>query len=410
MAHRMNTPGCACCCPSCVAPVPTPTGSTSANSAWYLTPDDPDDITHQDRASYHAIRDGATKYIDTTDVAPTSPWAKWRLYFAYKDADNHVFAEMWGVFTLVGGGASYYVFHTRVCVVDGGVEAEVATHQSDQLSFIFSPEAFVMAATYDQATGIARVVCIIQRSAASAWRTYTYFQLGSGYSYYSPDLGLRYGWGYGDIAGSPTLTYSTPFSNLRHVDHCQGFPHLFSQGASTFNHPWIKSSLLATETWNVDADGISGCSACNNVQSLYRKTNAFFTGDQTTFDMLSDPIQTTWTGTLPSTLGGFAIDWLIYYHLTAGRPFIRPFTTLSIIGLYHYNVGGKDYYEDLGALASRAILFEGTCEPPQYDARDAIDDLVFDDWTLYDFSGWPARGGSSGVPDLSGVEAVLSIP
>ena len=400
---KKHGPGGCCCCPDCTAPDLESTGSTSANSAWYLIPDDPASVTYQDRASWLAIACGTA--VDQTVIDPTEAWGKFRLYFAYGDSSNHAFAEIWGVLAISPTRVTWTV---RVCVVSDATETELANHSTVLYGTGYDPPT--LAVTYDEATGNARVVGMAQYGTV-AWRTYDLISLASGGYYYDSDYGIRYGWGYGDIENdADELAVPTPKANTRHIDYCQGFPWLWDGGDSVGNHSWLKSSIDAVETITVDASGIGSCSACNDPKTLEHPSETQIAGSQTTHDMVTDEIETGWTGTLPSTLGGFAIDWLLSFRLDV-IPTTGALVRLSIIGRYRFVVGATTYYGDPLALASQSIGFGGACTgPPEYDARDAIDGLIYDTWTLYDWTSWIAFGGTPGVPDLSNAEAVLSIP
>lgn len=396
-----NKPAKCCCntCPDCTAPDLESTGSTSANSAWYLIPDDATNVTYQDRASFHAIV--ANNCIDGSFIGPAANWAKFRVYFAYADDSNCAYVELWGHFVY----PSTVVWTIDICICVDGVETVLVAH-----SVTTSAVSAGVAVTYDEATGEARVVAIIPwvGSGVSKWRSYDLVDLNTSYYSYSQDLGIRYGWGRGEITGSAAgFSDATVSGNLRHIDYCQGFPHFTADGPSLSYHPWIKSSVLAAETILIDADGISSCSACNDQQTLYHPSEVSFAGNQSTFDMLTDEIETGWTGTLPIGLGGYSIDWLLSFRFDAGWAFGRMTVRVSVVGRYRYTVGGTVYYGLPYALAYQDFLFAGTCDPyPEYDARDAIDGLVCDKFILYDFGSWTTHG----VPDLSGVSAVLSLP
>lgn len=401
--------GCPCCdsCPDCTAPTPVSTGSTSANTAWYLTPDDPTDSAHVNQSSYYAIRASTPlNHVDQTALFPATHWCKLRIYFAYEDIDNCAFAEIWG--TLTGPLASrVYTYYTRVVAVCDGTETELGSDSSDSDYYTTYPVSMFLSVTYDAATGIVRAVGGVQRYSASAWYSYDYDTLPtcedeSQVSQY----GMRYGYGVGYKTASAGLEIAATY-NAAYIDYCQSFPHVFTNGTDSFYHPWLRSTSLTLEEIEIAQTGVPSCTACPATETLYRPTTRYFSGNETTADMLTDEVLTDWTGTLPPGLGGNNIEWHFSYELDVGWPFSRMNIVLKLIGRYKITSGyGTGTYSTRYTLAYQAILFGGSCDPAEYDGADAVDGLVFDTWTLYDFGTWLTHG----VPDLSGVEVTLSLP
>lgn len=420
MPMKKGNPGCPCCCGDCEAPTPVSTGSSAEETAWYLIPDDSNSVTFQDRASWHSIRvasPATTTFIDPDAVFP-GPWAKLRLYFAWEDDDNCIFAEIWGVGRYIGllVGYDYYV---RVVAMSGGVESVVASYEDVTTTGGGAANNMWLGATYDESTGIARVVSGVANNAnTGAWRTYTRVDTGSGY--YSGNYGIRYGWGYGEISGSPSFTLSSATSNSRHINLCQGFPWLFYNGQPTtlITHPWYKTTM--PETVTAEVSGVGSCSECNGTQTMiylpFRRMATVW--EETTGDLSnsggiaqatgSNEYETGWIATLPSTLGTGEAEWMLRYVLRPNQAFVTFAIILRWRQVIAPEFGGGYFYSADITAAYQAIALSGGCN--QYDGANALDGLIFDNWTLTDFSGWEDDGGDANIPDLSGVEVELGIP
>jgi len=361
-----HQPGCPCCetCPDCDAPTPVTTGSTSANTAWYLTPDDPTDSAHVNQSSYYAIRATTPlNHVDQTSLFPTTHWCKLRLYFAYEDIDNCAFAEIWG--TLTGPLASrVYTYYSRVVAVCGGTETELGTHSSSSDYYTTYPVSMFLSVTYDAATGIARAVAGVQRYQSSAWYSYDYVTLPTcDDGYQVSQYGMRYGYGVGDKTASAGMEIAATY-NAAFIDYCQSFPHVFTNGTDSFYHPWLKSTSLTLEEITASQAGVPSCASCPSDNALTRPATRYFNLNETTADMLSAETLTEWTGTLPAGLGGGGIEWYFSYELDVGWPLARMEIVLKLIGRYRIASGyGTGTYSERYTLAYQACLLYKSPSP-----------------------------------------------
>jgi len=415
-----HQPGCPCCCPDCSAPTAEETGSSAQNTAWYLTPNDSGDVTHTDAASYHVVLVTDARFINQTAILPGTAYCRLRSYFAYEDSSNCAFAEIWGV---TSGSVGNYVvtYYSRVVEVTSGTESELATHTIGVVSTSFPIENGAIAVTYDETANIVRVVCMVSSDNTDYqhWRSYDCLSLTQ-----SPAKGLRYGWGYGPISGTAPTGPTSAFDNLRHIDYCQGFPHIYV-GSSTYvinstTHNWLKS--MFPETATLEVSGVTcdsgyyaycdDCAAANDTFSMTRpEVDQVIAQVWNAENLVASDID---AGCVDSQ---FSWNYKIQYRLQSygatadgGTGNVR----LCAYAIPYTNLGVRFNVPVL--LATSEASFTGTCKT-QYDGANAIDGLVFNQWTNAGTAGAPVviTNGTPPVvilalPDFSGATATITLP
>lgn len=406
-------PGHPCCeivCPDCTAPTPESTGSTAAETAWYLTTSDP----NGDRASFHVIDIDSqpSRIIDITTYVPGNAWVKLRSYFAWKDSDNHAYAELWGVMSKTAG-TYWYTYHSRVVEMTGGTETEIAAHTFPAVHYSSAPVHDGIAITYDEATNVARVVCYVISGASVyvQFRSYDHLSLTQ-----DPTKGVYYGWGWGAIVGSPSTTFPDAYANARHVDNCQSFPHIFlSGGLYTIPpyHPWWKSTMPETATLEVSGVTCTGTNPCSTCAVL----NDTFAIGRIAIDQLMDFTSFT-VSTMPENLVTDDMDAGCVIGVTTYRIQYRMIvngTTIILAAIAVPYTATKGWAPILLATAT-ASFSHGDCWG--YDGANAIDGLVFDQWTNAGTSGAQVQIKQAvppytvylTFPDFSAATATITLP
>lgn len=404
MARRKYQAGCPCCCPDCEAPAPESTGSSSEETAWYLTASDP----QGDEASFHVVYlTGAdvSKIIDTTVSVPGWPWAKLRSYFATTS-----FVELWGVLVYYGPFDYRYEFYYRIVEVNGGETELVAPTKFASYFYGYSTAGAGISITYDRATATARVCCyVIGSTLGTAF--YTRF-----YSYnkvtlsQSPAPNPFYGYGWGAITGTG-LTLTALTSQLRYIDHCQHFP--FVSDIPYTRSPWLKSTLPDAATLEISGvvcdGGYSGygcgdCPALNTTHAMTRPAvegleTVSGTGMLATADIDADCIE--------------AISGVVYKIHFELYPYGTKIYMAAVA--YGYVAGVRQWYAKYYLATAEASFAHDPCGG--YDGANAIDGLVFNQWMNLGENGDPVTLAigippvtTLEFPDFSGMTATISLP
>jgi len=401
-----NKPARCCCtpvCPDCEAPTPVSTGSTDPETAWYLTPYDTDSTPYRDRAtSYFVKRTDPLSFVNFAETEPTRAWTKFRCYFA-----DTCYAEMYGVYYFVATPLYQYDWYLRVVAGDQIVDAGYINWGSHAAA----PQALGIGVTYDEVTGIARVVGAVTTNGLNGCQLYAKVNLSD--DYYGGSYGLRYGWGYGAAYNGIALAEPETINETasRYIDFCQSFPavNIVESGRLTMpTHGWLKSSHLTIESITADIAGIPDCDDANGTFTLGRASTAIWSNNSSsafTLDLtprygngrygqlLGDYIPTGWITPSGSPLGA-GREWVICPELeifklgvNKVRFGIRGRTRKApLVPGIIYPEGYE--YTDHGLIAYSEATFQGHCD--QYHGADAIDGLVFEDWTVATGNGLPA--------------------
>jgi hypothetical protein len=323
-------------------------------------------------------------------------------------------------------GNYIYTWYSKVYERTGGTETELSSHTLGSNSISTSPIDTGISVTYDEATNIARVVCFVQADAETYlnWRSYDCLSLDQ-----TTPKGVYYGWGWGTISGAADTSYSSPYANARHVDYCQGFPHVY-YGITEDYHEWLKSTM--SETATLEVTGVSCGSGgyyygtdCDDCAAL----NSTFDLARIAVDQIISPsVLDSVNGVVyaPENLCSDEIDagctdtnsgwtYKIQYRLVVSGTKV----TLCAFAIPYNTTPTKIWFPIL--LARADVSFAGKCNPPQYDGANAIDGLVFDDWTNSGIGGAPVEireiiGGQPvgdlylTFPDFSGATATITLP
>jgi len=373
-------------------------------------------VTHTDAASYHVVQK-TSGIINLTAIIPGSAWAQLRSYFAYEDADNCAYADLWGV--LAGTPGNYYVtYYSRVAEMTDGTETVLASHTIAVVHTSSSFNRGAIGVTYDETTNIVRVVCMVTHSDNyQHWRSYDYLSLTQ-----DPAKGLRYGWGYGTISGVASAVTSA-LDNLRHIDYCQGFPYLYVPSSTyvidTTTHNFIKSTFPETAT--VEVTGVTcgsyyaaECSDCDSANGTFDMTRPALDQVQAEIwnaeNLVTDDID---CGCIDTTIAAW--NYKIQYRLqTYGLAIDGGAFTVRLAAYGIAYTPGR--YNRPVLLATAEASFTGGCKA-QADGSDLLDGLTFDQWTNAGTAGAPVEiiDGLPPVvilifPDFSAASATIALP